>query len=220
MVKSILFTCQKETEPKTTPQPDSVEGLVAFRLRQIRKKQGLSLRALAERSGLNVNTLSLIENGKSSPSVGTLQQLAVALGISASVFLEADKAENKLVYVQADCRPQMKVGKNLLENLGVGLERNAVQPFVMHLSPGEGSGKQRTVHTGQEFIYCLSGMVRCWVEEQSFILNSGDSLLFEAHLPHRWVNEGQDFTQILLVLCPADAHEALGGRHFDELIEP
>ncbi len=220
MVKSVLFTCQKETEPKNTPLTDSVEGLVAFRLRQIRKKQGLSLRALAERSGLNVNTLSLIENGKSSPSVGTLQQLAVALGISASVFLEVEKAENKLIYVQAGCRPQMLVGKNMLENLGVGLELNTVQPFVMHLSPGEGSGKQLTVHTGQEFIYCLSGSVRCWVEEQSFLLNNGDSLLFEAYLPHRWVNVGQDTAQILLVLCPADAHEALGGRHFDELIKP
>ena len=72
MVKSALFTCQKETEPKNTPPPDSVESLVAYRLRQVRKKQGLSLRALAERSGLNVNTLSLIENGKSTKISPTL----------------------------------------------------------------------------------------------------------------------------------------------------
>ena len=52
---------------------------VGSRLRMLRAGASLSIRALAEMSGLNVNTLSLIENGKTSPSVSTLQQLAGAL---------------------------------------------------------------------------------------------------------------------------------------------
>ncbi len=49
-------------------------------LRVLRSGRGLSIRSLAEQSGLNANTLSLIENSKTSPSVSTLQQLASALG--------------------------------------------------------------------------------------------------------------------------------------------
>ncbi len=52
---------------------------VGRRLRELRAEQDLSIRALAEKSGLNANTLSLIENSKTSPSVSTLQQLAGAL---------------------------------------------------------------------------------------------------------------------------------------------
>ncbi|MFO7583430.1 MAG: helix-turn-helix transcriptional regulator [Anaerolineales bacterium] len=58
---------------------------VGSRLRVIRTNQGLSIRALAERSGLNVNTLSLIENGKTSPSVSTLQALAQSLAVPISL---------------------------------------------------------------------------------------------------------------------------------------
>ena len=62
------------------------EMSVGLKIREIRNRRGFSLRTLAERSGLNINTLSLVENGKSSPSVGTLQQLAKALEVPITVF--------------------------------------------------------------------------------------------------------------------------------------
>ncbi len=55
---------------------------VGQRLRELRATRGLSLRALAKLSSLNVNTLSLIENRRTSPSVSTLQQLAQTLQVS------------------------------------------------------------------------------------------------------------------------------------------
>ena len=47
---------------------EKLEESLGNRLRELRRQQGLSLRALAEKSGLSANTLSLIENGKTSPS--------------------------------------------------------------------------------------------------------------------------------------------------------
>lgn len=57
-------------------------------LRNLREKQKLTIRALAYQSGLAVNTLSLIENGKSSASVYTLQQLALAIDVPITDFLK------------------------------------------------------------------------------------------------------------------------------------
>jgi DNA-binding XRE family transcriptional regulator len=59
-----------------SPAQPSDEVNVGCRLRELRAERGISIRALAEQSGLNVNTLSLIENGKTSPSVSTFQQIA------------------------------------------------------------------------------------------------------------------------------------------------
>jgi len=73
--------------PNVSKAP-SAELQVGHRVRELRTRHGLSLRALADRSGLNINTLSLIENGKSSPSVSTLQQLAQALDVHISTFFE------------------------------------------------------------------------------------------------------------------------------------
>lgn len=192
----------------------SAEILVGRRLRDLRTKRGYSLRALADRSGLNVNTLSLVENGKSSPSVSTLQQLALALNVPISAFFESEPVEKRVVYTPLDQRPQAAFGSTQMQNLGKDLTGNAVQPFIVTIKPGKGSGDQMIVHTGHEFVYCLSGNIRYQIEQEEYLLKAGDSLLFEAHLPHCWENKNEDTAQVLLILFPADEREAPGGRHF------
>lgn len=190
------------------------EILVGRRLRDLRTKQGFSLRALAERSGLNINTLSLVENGKSSPSVSTLQQLAVAMEIPISAFFESEPVEKRVVYTSADDRPVAAFGSTQMQNLGKDLSGNAVQPFVVTIKPGMGSGDRMIVHTGYEFVYCLSGAIRYQIQEEEYILKAGDSLVFEAHLPHCWENTMEETAEILLTLFPSDEREEPGGRHF------
>ena len=79
------------------PQP---EVLLGHKLRELRTRQKLSLRALAERSGLNVNTLSMLENGKTSPSVSTLHQLALALNVPIARFFEVEPVEKHVVFTR------------------------------------------------------------------------------------------------------------------------
>lgn len=194
--------------------PPPAEILVGRRLRDLRIKRGFSLRALADRSGLNINTLSLVENGKSSPSVSTLQQLAQALEIPISSFFESEPVEKHVVYTPAGQHPQAAFGSTQMQNLGKDLAGNVVQAFVVTLKPGMNSGDQMIVHTGHEFVYCLNGNVRYQIEQAEYFLKTGDSLVFEAHLPHRWENTSENSAQILLVLYPSDEREEPGGRHF------
>ncbi len=201
-------------DPLISSEPSPAEVLVGRRLRELRTRQGLSLRALAERSGLNVNTLSLVENGKSSPSVSTLQQLALALSVPISTFFETKPIARQIVFTPSDQRPQARVGSTQMQNLGQDLTRNAVQPFFVTLQPGMGSGDRTVIHTGYEFVYCLSGSIHYQIEEESFILTPGDSLVFEAHLPHCWENTGEQVAEILLVFYPSDDRDEPGGRHF------
>jgi transcriptional regulator with XRE-family HTH domain/predicted Fe-Mo cluster-binding NifX family protein len=198
-----------DTSFRNTP-----EVQVGRRLRELRTRRGFSLRSLADHSGLNINTLSLIENGKSSPSVGTLHLLALALDVPISAFFEAEPEEKRIVYTPAGERPSTAFGSMQMQNLGEDLAGSAVQPFVISLEPGKGSGERMIVHTGHEFVYCLSGTITYTIDGESYELNVGDSLVFEAHLPHRWQNEGSQTAQILLVLHPADEREEPGGRHF------
>ena len=77
------------------PPNDGID--VGKRLRLLRSEKGLSLRALAELSGLNFNTLSLIENAKSSPSVSTLQRLAIALDVPITTFFEVEEKTDLII---------------------------------------------------------------------------------------------------------------------------
>ncbi|MHC1739860.1 MAG: NifB/NifX family molybdenum-iron cluster-binding protein [Anaerolineaceae bacterium] len=201
-------------DPTNSKNQTPAEVLVGRRLRELRIRRGFSLRGLADHSGLNVNTLSLVENGKSSPSVSTLQQLALALNVPISAFFESEPVDKHVVFTPADQRPQVAFSSTQMQSLGKDLAGNVVQPFVVSLKPGISSGDQKIVHTGHEFVYCLSGIIHYQVEKEEFLLNPGDSLVFEAHLPHFWENKGTDIAQILLVLYPSDEREEPGGRHF------
>jgi transcriptional regulator with XRE-family HTH domain len=206
---------ERHVTAKATPdESNSAETIVGLKIRGLRNDKRYSLKMLAEKSGLNINTLSLIENSKSSPSVSTLQQLARALDVPLSAFFESEPTAKRVVFTSQDHRPGAEFSHAFMQNLGKDLKYNAVQPFIVTLKTEAGSGEQMIVHTGHEFVYCLSGMIEYTIENQRYTLTPGDSLVFEAHLPHQWTNIHDSDSQLILVLYPADQREEPGGRHF------
>lgn len=187
---------------------------VGDRLRKIRMQMGLSIRALAEKSGLNVNTLSLIENGHTSPSVSTLQQLAQSLQVSISTFFETNDGKKKVVFQKNGTRPHAAFSHGLMEDLGAGMPHFGAEPLIVTLHPNASSGKTPIVHTGREFMYCIDGQISYTIDTENYVLEPGDSLLFEAYLPHQWGNLGTVPARALLVLCPMDERDRPAERHF------
>jgi transcriptional regulator with XRE-family HTH domain len=198
----------------SNPTGSTTEINVGRRLRELRTANGLSIRALARQSGLNVNTLSSIENNKSSPSVSTLQQVASALRLPINAFFEGKKFAKDIVYQKEADRQTASFTHGTLSDMGAGFARSGLEPFLVTLAPGADSGDTPIVHTGLEFVYCLQGGIRYEVDEETYQLDPGDSLLFEAHLPHRWRNAGDTPSQSLLLLCPSDEHDHPDERHF------
>jgi transcriptional regulator with XRE-family HTH domain len=194
--------------------PAFVEVNVGHCLRELRAERGLSIRALAESSRLNVNTLSLIENGKTSPSVSTLQQLAAALNVPITTFFETDVPKNSISYLRDGQRSRGAFAHGTLEDLGAGLTLHGGQPLLVTLEPKANSGPTPIVHTGHEFVFCLEGHLSYTIEDRIYALEPNDSLLFEAHLPHSWQNVGETPSRSLLVMCPADEDDQPAERHF------
>jgi len=187
---------------------------VGHRLREIRMGRGLSIRSLAEQCSLNVNTLSLIENGHTSPSVSTLQVIAQTLQLPISTFFETNHVDSKVVYQRSGNRPHATFTHGTMEDLGAGMPRFGAEPLIITLKPKADSGRVPIVHTGREFVYCLEGHITYHVEDQPFGLEQGDSLMFEAYLPHRWQNDNNSASRMLLVLCPLDERDQPSERHF------
>jgi len=187
---------------------------VGDRLHEIRTQLGLSIRALADMSGLNVNTLSLIENGRTSPSVGTLQQLAQSLRMPITAFFETIHVEKKVVFQKNSSHPRTGFAHGILEDMGAGMARSGAEPLLMALFPYAASGVNPIVHTGREFVYCLEGHIVYTVDNETYVLEPGDSLFFEAYLPHSWKNPDDTPSRALMVLCPLDSRDRPTERHF------
>jgi transcriptional regulator with XRE-family HTH domain len=211
-IKKFASTSNTELGSDVSP-----EVLVGLKVREIRNRKGLSLRELAKRSKLNINTLSMLENGKSSPSVSTLHQLAISLEVPLSAFFEPQASFKQVVFTPQLQRPEVLFDQMRLEVLGKGVKHNVIQPFVVTLAPQSDSGDNLIVHTGFELVYCLSGTINYSIGENVYTLAEGDSLVFESHLPHKWQNLSGEHAKMLLVLFPYEQRENLGSLHFPSL---
>lgn len=178
---------------------EKLEESLGNRLRELRRQQGLSLRALAEKSGLSANTLSLIENGKTSPSVATLQQIALALNIPITAFFEVKTQRDPVIFTRKGSRSVTPFSHGTLEELG-DLGNDSLQPFVVHFNPKTDSGPQPLTHDGSEFIYCLQGRVIYNVVGEEYTLEPGDSLLFSSKMPHTWYNPLDEPSAVIIIM--------------------
>ena len=195
-------------------ETDASEINLGKRLQELRLLQGLSLRALAELSGLNVNTLSLIENEKTSPNVSTLQQISNALNIPITAFFQPPSLPKDVVFQKKGHRSKINFPQGIFEDLGGGLPLGEGTPLLMTLMPHHESDPEPIIHTGQEFVFCLEGSLVFWVGENKFIMEPGDSLIFEANIPHRWENHEDNISRSILIICPAGFADRSVTQHF------
>ena len=170
------------------------------RLRRLRKEQQNSIRSLASKSGISANALSQIERGMTSPTVSTLYKLADALDIPVTAFFGVDEEKQDVILARARQSPRVPIVKGTWEGRGGEKFTGRVEPFVLTLEVGANSGSNPMLHTGHEFVFCFGGSVEYKVEDRSYLLNPGDSLLFAAHLNHEWRNAGKTTANLLIVL--------------------
>jgi transcriptional regulator with XRE-family HTH domain len=193
---------------------EAVSVNVGRRLRELRDEHTISMRGLATKSGLSANALSMIERGKTSPSVSTLYKLAEALGVDITAFFGEPAERQAVVFMKADERARVPFQRGVWEDLGGEKFIGRVLPFVLTLENGSGSGPHVMVHTGHEFVLCLRGTLEYQVENEVYLLEPGDSLLFAARLRHKWHNPGGSVTNALILL--SDFAEAERGTSIHE----
>ncbi|GAH43413.1 unnamed protein product, partial [marine sediment metagenome] len=199
---------------------------VGGRLRELRQERDLSMRSLARLSGLSTNALSMIERGRTSPSVSTLYKLSEALEVPITAFFRTVPPRQGIVYRKADERSRVEFQRGLWEGLGGESFIGRVEPFMLTLEAGATSGPHGLVHSGHEFVICLSGQLEYEVEGGRYSLSPGDSLLFASRLHHRWRNPGKTVANVLFVLSgfelderPSEFHLRDGQREEEIITE-
>lgn len=173
---------------------------VGNRLRQLREARKVSMRTLATMSGLSANALSMIERGKTSPSVSTLYRIADAMTIPVTDFFGPGEVRQKIVFLKADERTRLPFLRGVWEGLGGEQFTGRMMPFMLTLENGATSGQNNVLHTGHEFVFCIRGKLEYLVDGNLYLLEAGDSLLFAAQLKHRWRNPSGTVTNALIII--------------------
>ena len=149
---------------------DAVSVNVGGRLRVLREERGLSIRALARASGISANALSVIERGKSSPSVSTLYKVTDALGVPITSLFRTEPDRKAIVFRKAQERTRVAFQRGLWEDLGGEMFTGRVEPFAITLESGTNSGPYPILHTGHEFVLCMRGQLEYQVENEHYLI--------------------------------------------------
>jgi transcriptional regulator with XRE-family HTH domain len=168
----------------------SVEQDVGARLRRVRETFGLSQRALARKTGVANATISMIENGQSSPSVGALKRILDGLPMDLASFFSFDLTQgNSYFYKASDL---LEIGKGAVSFRLVGADRpqKAIQMLYETFQPGADTGRVSITHEGEECGIVVSGKLEVTVGEERRLLGPGDAWYFESHIPHKFRNTG------------------------------
>lgn len=166
----------------------SVERSIGREIRSCRKKIGLTIAELAKQASLSTGMLSKIENGNTSPSLGTLQSLSKALNIPITAFFRKFEEERDASFVKAGQglvidRRGTRTGHQY-RLLGHSLGKSiAVEPYLITLNE-ESEVFPLFQHPGMEYIYMLEGEMVYTHGDKSYSLSPGDSLLFDADATH------------------------------------
>jgi transcriptional regulator with XRE-family HTH domain len=165
---------------------------------------GLSLRDLAERTGVSAPMLSQVERGDTSPTLNVAGRIAGGLELSLSQLLRLDEGEGVTV-VRSDDRRTGGSRRHAYEILTPPLPGQRAEVSLHTLKPQAATGGpgDPPMHEAgsRETAVVTDGSVTLTIAGQAYRLEQGDSVTFDADLPHHFENlDSQDDARFLSVV--------------------
>jgi transcriptional regulator with XRE-family HTH domain len=177
---------------------------VGPRTRALRDAMSLSLRDLADRSGVSAQMLSQVERGETSPTLAVAAKIAAGLELTLSQLLRLDEGRHVAVSRAAGRRSSRR-GGHLIEELTPPLPGQRADVSVHVLDPGAttGGASDPPMHEpgSRETAVVLAGDLVLVHEGTRLELQEGDSVTFDADLPHHFENEGTEPTRFIAVIA-------------------
>ena len=176
---------------------------VGPRVKALREAMGLSLRDLAERTGVSAPMLSQVERGDTSPTLTVAGRIASGLELSLSQLLRLDEGEGVTV-VREHERRSGGSKRHAYEILTPPLPGQRAEVSVHTLKPQGSTGGpgDPPMHEpgSRETAVVTDGAVTLKIAGQEYRLDTGDSVTFDADLPHHFENPDDDDARFLSVV--------------------
>lgn len=176
---------------------------VSQRIRQLRLEKKLSLRNLAEQSGVSASALSQIESGQVSPSIATLEKICAAFSLPMTMLFDEPSNGNDPQIMPAQNRRKVysTTSHATVEPLSGGLSERKMQPILITLDPGGEVGEHPySAKEGEEFAIVIQGTVLFEQNGKTYDLHEKDAVYFDPHQPHNWKNRGETLAILLFVV--------------------
>lgn len=164
---------------------------VGRKLKAARTAFGLSQRELAKRAGVTNGMVSLIEQERVSPSVGSLQKILAAFPMTLAEFFTRDLGGPDDVVYRARELPNMGTGPVEYRLVAASRRDRRMSILSEVYAPGADTGEDLLAHAGEEGGVIVEGELELTVAGRTWLLGAGDAYYFDSRLPHRFRNTGK-----------------------------
>jgi transcriptional regulator with XRE-family HTH domain len=172
------------------PDADEMVRAVGASIRAARKRRRLTLQELADRTGVSVSMLSMLERGVASPSIGTLVSVSSALGLHMAQLFQDPAAHPP--------SPVRRLAEQVTVQAAEGVSRRLVHTDLDHdlemvvneYEPGTSSAAAPVHHEGMEFGLIISGTLTVRLGDTEYVLAPGDGISYDSTTPHVLSNHG------------------------------
>jgi len=178
---------------------------IGKRIRQLRKEKNITLEELSAESGVALATLSRMENGKMPGTLSSHQKICKALGASiADLYQELEDEVKTIETVSAQNRTEhfVHANKAKYELLVTKTLDKKIMPLMIKIAPNGETQEEKNKPGVEKFIYMLAGTLNVLIAEHPYVLKCGDSLYFDASLPHSFSNKSKTDTEAICIISP------------------
>ncbi|MDO3411938.1 cupin domain-containing protein [Saccharibacillus sp. CPCC 101409] len=166
-------------------------------IRTIRKRKGITIASICAATGLSQGFMSQVENNKTSPSISTLEQIAAALDVPLAYLLLRQEERMKVTR-----REERRVTSGGAEPFSVSLLGRTphLRMTLVELAAGSSTGEAAHAHEGEEVHMVVRGEITARQGEDVYELREGDSFSWNACVPHRVWNSGNEPAVVLIAV--------------------
>jgi transcriptional regulator with XRE-family HTH domain len=160
----------------------------------------LSVRSLAAKAGFSPSLISQVEHGQVTPSIGSLERIALALGVSLGKFFTVPETQPTGL-VRAAARPKLTSTWSpvSIEALSPTDGSAQLESVMMAMEPGGRSGNYPAAESIEKFAFVVEGQVTLTLGEEGYTLDAGDAITFTPRNSYQWENTGSVPAHLMIV---------------------
>lgn len=187
---------------------------IAARIRSWRDEAGLTLQQLGDRSGVSASTIHKIENMQTVPTIAVLLKVAHGLNRRPSELLAEVDVGRQVAVMRRDDRQTLSTkDRGAIEHLVGTIPRNRLDVWRLRCEAGVGAGAgdaEPWQFHGEIVLIVEEGVIEAEIGGELYEVGPGDSIHFDASLPHRWIAGGEKPAQaVILATFPQRAQGEL-----------
>lgn len=177
---------------------------VGKKIKELRVNKNLTLKDLSAETNLSIGFLSQLERGLTTVAIDSLSNIAKALEVNLSYFLE-NKKNNKKIIIRSYEKEVFQVDNNqfIHYHLTNDIENKNLLPRLIEILPTKCEEDINSYqHEGEEFVYVLEGILTLIINGEQQELFPGDSAHYSSSIVHNWANYTTRTVKILTVHTP------------------